>query len=311
MNKRLLIMSDLHIDTNANILFLKKKELKKAYIDYIVSKQDKFDVLLITGDISDNMMYSLTLLRDLQEQIPTKVIKFVPGNHDISNCKMIDKTIHSDSIYSIYLNSPFSLSKPFLLSDDYVIVGGLGWYDYGFVDNYLKEINEKEREETLIELKKTKWRDGRQVDFKLSDKEVAFLENKRYESLFKEFKDKKIILMNHFVPFYRYLIWNKIDDEWCRKNAFMGSAALEDLIEKNPQIKYVLFGHTHERHGVKIIGNRKEICSPLGYVGEWDIEDNRESQFNEDNDIRVFLDEEKINMFVRECEKSSVFIVIK
>lgn len=307
--KRLLIMSDLHIDTNANILFLKKKELKKAYIKYILSKQDEFDVLLIAGDISDNMMYSLTLLRDLQEQIPTKIIKFVPGNHDISNCKMIDETIHSDSIYQIYLNSPFSLSQSLEL-DDYVIIGGLGWYDYGFVDDYLKEINEEEREKSLIELKRTKWRDGRQVDFKLSDKEIAFLENKRYESLFKEFEDKRVILMNHFVPFYRYLIWNKIDDSWCRKNAFMGSAALENLIEKNPHIEYVLFGHTHERHGIQTIGNRKEICSPLGYVGEWDIQDAKSNEFDENNDIRVFLDDEKINMFVRECQKSAVFITL-
>lgn len=303
--KRLLIMSDLHIDTNANILGLKKKKLKKAYIDYIVSKQDKFDILLITGDISDNMMYSLTLLRDLEKEIPNKIIKFVPGNHDVSNYKMsIENTIHSDAIYGIYLASPYGLSKP-LIIDDYVIIGGLGWYDYGFVDYYLKDMNEQDREENLILLKKTKWRDGRQVDFKLSDKEIALLENQRYEYLFKEFKDKKIILMNHFVPFYRYLIWNKIDDEWCRKNAFMGSSYLEDLIEVNEQVEYVLFGHTHERHGIKVVGNRKEICSPLGYVGEWSL--NEEDMSN----IDIFLDEEKINIFVQECEKSSVFIELE
>ena len=284
---RVKVMSDIHVDVNAMIMGLERKDFLNVLLDYLFETRNDFDVLLFVGDLSNDMLYSLKILDAIDKRLELKkIIKFVPGNHDVAFSRGYGNIeIDSTEMLNLYNKSKFSLFEPLELSSNTVLIGGLGWYDYSYYDLFLGDMKEElgldyEFDKYVAGLKYQYWFDGSRINFNDSDVNICGKENLRYGNLISNYKDKDIFLINHFVPFYRYVKVDRSNEIWNICNAFIGSEELGDIIERNSNVKYVAFGHTHSRFGLTEIGERKEICVPLGYFGEWTEFENLSINYN-------------------------------
>ncbi len=75
------------------------------------------------------------------------------------------------------------------------------------------------------------------------------------------FKNQKIWVLTHHAPSYQS-VHEKFKRNGIANGAFVSD--LDDLILKNPQIKYWSHGHTHESFDYKI-GECRIVCNPRGY----------------------------------------------
>lgn len=270
---RVLHISDLHIDVNSRILQIEYKKLEKQILDYFKLIKDNFDIIFIVGDISNNMITSIKFLEKLEQKIGKKVL-FVPGNHDISRDRFFK--VSSETMYNFYKNSKYNLyDNPYKLTDDLYVVGGLGWYDYSFYIDFLgKEAEKINVNSNLKSVKQTMWYDGKNIDFKKDDIKIFQNEINTYIKHLDNIKSlgKNVWLMNHFVPYRQFIEISKVDSTWNECNGFMGSSKLGELIDEYNNVKYVSFGHTHNRFGKVKMDEKYIICNPLGYVGEWETD---------------------------------------
>lgn len=321
---RVKVMSDIHVDVNASILGLERKEFLNVLLDYLFETRNDFDILLFVGDLSNDMLYSLKILNNIDNRLENKkIIKFVPGNHDVSFSRGYGKfEIDSPQMLNLYNESKYGLLEPLELSSNTVLIGGLGWYDYSYYNLFLGDKKEElgldyDFNNYMAKLKYQYWFDGSRINFADSDVNICSNENSRYENLINAYKDKDIFLINHFVPFYRYVKVDRSNEIWNVCNAFIGSEALGDIIEKNKNVKYVAFGHTHFRFGLTEIGERKEICVPLGYFGEWSEFENLSDNYNcSGQELENFVKKdltflEKSQIIKKELKNLNTIITIK
>lgn len=250
---KLLIMSDLHLDKNS---MYSGRNLLPELIDKIKTKNP--DIILIAGDLSNFAEDSLKIIRVIEHNTGVKVL-FIPGNHDM----WVDTHESSDKVYNDFKEDASSIiDKPYALNDEYVVIGDMGWYDYSLAPATIPYYTMRSRKKSL-------WVDAKYVRFNLKDEEVY---DKIHNSLKKQLdahKDKKVIFMNHFVPYADFVVTKSDDAEWNLCNGFMGSSRLGELLDSYSNIEYVIFGHTHERYGTVDYRGKKMICNPLGYMGEW------------------------------------------
>lgn len=249
-----MFLSDIHLDVNEKI---KKKKLKDILLDYIKEKNP--DYLIIAGDLTGGYEYTIELLEEIEEETGVKV-KFVPGNHDIWTNK-----VSSFENYEALKNHKSSLIDNPLELDSYVVIGDMGWYDYTFKPEFMNE------EEVRLH-KPNLWSDAYYAKWGMSDKELYEKMHEKIAKQLEENKDKKVIFVNHFLPYDDFLVF-KNDIKWNTCNAFMGSSKLGELLDSYGNVEYVVFGHTHKRFGLMEFGNKKVICNPVGYTGEWDTTD--------------------------------------
>lgn len=254
---RLLIMSDLHLDKNS---MYSGRNLLPELIEKIKEKNP--DLILIAGDISNFASDSLKIIRVIEEGSGVKVL-FVPGNHDM----WVDINESSEDVYNLFKEDPSSLiGRPYHLNDKYVIVADMGWYDYSLAPATIPYHTMKSRKKTL-------WMDSKYVRFSEPDDKVYSRIHKSLEKQLKEVADKKVIFMNHFVPYQDFVSFKKDDAEWNLCNGFMGSSRLGELLDSFPNVEHVIFGHTHQRYDRTNYRNKNIICRPLGYKGEWKTDD--------------------------------------
>lgn len=253
---RVLIMSDLHLDQNSMSL---GRNLLREFIDKVNTK--KPDIVLIAGDICNFASDTIKIIRVIENQVGVKVL-FIPGNHDI----WVNLNESSMDAYNLLKNDPSSvIDKPYFLNDEYVVVGDMGWYDYTFAPSTISNFVLKSRAKTL-------W-DGKYTRFGMENVELFQM---MYNSLKKQLdsvKDKKVIFMNHFIPYKDFVVYKADSSNWDLCNGYMGSAQLGELLDSYSNIEYVIFGHTHKRFGLIEYRKKQIICNPLGYVGEWKTED--------------------------------------
>lgn len=254
---KLLIMSDLHLDKNS---MYSGRNLLPELIDKVKSKAP--DLILIAGDISNFASDSLKIIRFIENQVGVKVL-FVPGNHDV----WVDINESSTDAYNLFKEDSSSLiGRPYHLNDDYAVVGDMGWYDYSLAPITIPTYTMKSRKKSL-------WMDAKYVRFGESDEDIYQRIHQSLQAQLEKVQNKKVIFMNHFVP-YQDFVKNKPNDaEWNLCNGFMGSSNLGDLLDSFPNVEYVIFGHTHQRIDPLIFRGKNIICRPLGYKGEWKTDD--------------------------------------
>ena len=247
---KVLFLSDIHLDVNRSYL---KTNLLPVLIDYLNEVQP--DVWILAGDLAGDAAYALELLETIEKQTGVE-IKFIPGNHDIWTDQQ-----SSWSSYELFKNHPTSLiDQPFELGE-YVVIGDMGWYDYSLKPNFLNE------EEVLMH-KGNLWNDARYAKWGMTDQALYEQMHQKFEQQFEQYRDRKIIFVNHFIPYEDFLVF-KQNLSWNIANSFMGSARLGELLDRYENIEYVVFGHTHKQFGKIEFGTKTVICNPLGYVGEW------------------------------------------
>ncbi len=247
------ILSDLHVDLN----FRKEKNLILDLCNNIINY--KVDLMLIAGDIANDYQFSLEILKKMEYMTGVKCL-FVPGNHDLWNVKHQDK--NAWDIYNALQAFPGNLSRePYMINEDWVVIGDAGWYDYSFgsPEFDLEEFDRMESNERI-------WMDKIFVQWDRPTREIHHYFYRKLEQLLQRYANKKIIFMTHVVPHEDFTV-KYYPQMWDYFNGFLGSKDYGELV-LNSGVKYAIFGHIHHRKE-KQIGDTTFICNSLGYTREW------------------------------------------
>ncbi|MCJ1655642.1 metallophosphoesterase [Staphylococcus sp. NRL 16/872] len=256
-------ISDLHIDRNPKL----EVQAYLASLTKVAMKRD-IDILLIAGDISNHFQESYQFIRELQYKLSIPVL-FVPGNHDYW---VPDNSITSEEIYEFYAKQPECLiGKPYIINNDWAIVGHTAWYDYSYADNKF-EIERIERGKYYG----ATWQDKVKIDWQMDDRTLSQFTAKQTKNDLEKVSDKNIILMTHIVTHPQFVVPtpHRIFDFF---NAFIGTRDFDSLY-KNFSIKYSIMGHVHFRKTLFDNGVTY-MCPCLGYRREWRT-DNIEEEMN-------------------------------
>ncbi|MEH6949710.1 metallophosphoesterase [Bacillus sp. JJ634] len=256
--KNIVVFSDSHLDVNSNQM---GRNLLSELISVI--KDKKTDLIIISGDLTNFADNTLKIIDVIQYQIGTKVL-FIPGNHDV----WVDQNQSSWDGYNIIKSHDSSLiDKPYVINNEYAVIGDMGWYDYSFSPETIPH-------SILRSRKKKLWNDSVYARWNMNDIDLQRIMIDKFEKQLSTFKDKKIIFVNHFIPYKEFITFKANDANWNLCNAFMGSSDLGGLLDQYSNIEWVLFGHTHKRYGViRDFHGKNIICNPLGYKGEWESDD--------------------------------------
>lgn len=251
---RVSFISDLHVDLNRRAsINAYRYELS------LLLEEEESDLLVIGGDISNNVQTTLDFVEVLEKDVGIPVY-FIPGNHDFW-----EDSVKKDTwgLYRIYQQHPQSLvESPLKLTDEYSLVGHPAWYNHAVYDK--NKYNEEE-----IELGKYRfayWQDKLNLDWQGTDREVS----KHFAEIIKKDLEKvetdKIILQTHMItiPEFTMPMPHKIFDFF---NAYIATDDLEGIHKKYP-ISHQFMGHVHFRAQVKKEGSRF-ITNSLGYRREW------------------------------------------
>lgn len=264
---RLGMISDLHVDVNLlegtqSLLDLLSEEVKKQEVKY----------LLIAGDISNNYVRTLNFIEEIEEKAGVKCL-FVPGNHDIWNAEW--PNMNAWEIYKELQQFPRNLAKePFILNDDWVVIGDLGWYDFSFGGQGFDHVKFEQ-----MEIDGRIWKDKLYAAWEMPTVEVHQTFYAKLQMQLEAYSDKQIILMLHVVPHRDFTVPATFHHTWDYLNAFLGSKEYGELILSYP-VRYAVFGHVHFRKQLRI-DETLFICSCLGYMREWSKPDCPEQEIAE------------------------------
>lgn len=253
-------VSDLHIDRNSDYT---DDDLISTFSEVI--QNQKIDMLLIAGDISNHYLKTNAFLKNIEDRSGIPVI-FVPGNHDYwARDHYLKDTNRIDDFFN---KQTYSLvGNPRSLNSDWAVVGSPGWYDYGYGNTDLYDEKAFARKQYGF----ASWNDKHYVNWGRSDQEVSSeMLSQLYEDL-ESVKNKNIILMTHiathseFVMPLPHRVYNYA-------NAFLGAKTYESIYADFPTIRYSIMGHVHFR---KIIneGNKTFISACVGNHKHWKVKD--------------------------------------
>lgn len=254
------VLSDLHIDGNALAL-----QEATSFVDLIANMvhKEQVDHLLIAGDISNDYVQSLNFLTELEQAARCKVL-FVPGNHDYWS--KINGEERTQKIYEAFKQDCTSiLEKPYLLNDEWAIVGNTGWYDYSFGSSEFSTDDFNR----MSYLERT-WQDKLYVHWGRTNQDMHQWFYNKIEQDLQAVGNRKIILITHMVTHPEFIV-PMPNEMFAYFNAFIGSSMYEQLIEKYP-INYSIMGHIHYRKRM-MISQTEYICACLGNKNEWKTTD--------------------------------------
>jgi 3',5'-cyclic AMP phosphodiesterase CpdA len=118
------ILSDIHVDLNRT-----ERGDVTAAICQTLEKED-IDLFICAGDVADDFQRTMETIEDIRTRSLRRCL-FVPGNHDI--WVEYHPEMNSRQIYEILQQLPDNLSnRPIPLTDEWIAIGDLGWYDYSF-----------------------------------------------------------------------------------------------------------------------------------------------------------------------------------
>ena len=253
---RIGILSDLHVDQNNAGL---QTTVQDALVQ--VARERESDLLIVAGDISSDYGQTLDVLREIEAKAGVPCL-FVPGNHDLWNIRHPD--MDAWTIYEALQRYEHNLSAaPYVIDDEWVVIGDAGWYDFSFGDAEFQE-------EEFLDMRRGKrlWKDKTYVKWNQPPPEVSRFFRDKIKKQLEQYKDRNIILVTHVVPDDRFTVPAAYKD-WSYFNAFLGSRSYGDLIrEYEGSIRCAVFGHAHFRKQ-ESLGDTELICNCLGNRREW------------------------------------------
>ncbi|MHC8515995.1 metallophosphoesterase [Sporosarcina sp. ITBMC105] len=254
---RIGVISDLHIDQREN-----SDLLYASYLAQLVklAGQQQLDCLVIAGDISNDSQLTLKFISDLDSRLRCP-IRFVAGNHDLWT--LADKEKNTEQIAARLQADPRSLqNRPYVLNDEWAIIGHSGWYDYSFGNQFTthEQFSQKQYNGRT-------WKDHLYIDWNMTDEEVVEQSLIQLQSDFEQIGDRQVILCLHMVATDAFIVPtpHPVFDYF---NAFLGSKRYAEWIVSRPSIRYILNGHVHYR---KRFTKHEQtyICACLGNESEW------------------------------------------
>ena len=248
-NKNLSIdlISDLHIDQWSNHI-----KIKYPYGDIVhkpIELNNKSDILIIAGDISDDIDISIEYINDISQKY--KKVLFVDGNHEHVNAypELYDIKDIYDKIKLLNNDKIVYLPHNEHIIDDKVFIGYCGWWDY----NEKKDINKAKK---YFNKWIPEFSEDDNIKFMDSVLNRAEYEYEKIKDLINKYdKDKsinKIILVTHSVGHYSFKVVDKSTDY---------NTMFKNI--KSNKLTHWLFGHTHYDIHDKIEGV-EYVCNPRG-----------------------------------------------
>jgi putative phosphoesterase len=248
------ILSDIHVDLNNT----GTDDVTSAVCQTI--ETENIDLFICAGDVADDYRRTMQTIEEIRTRTGRRCL-FVPGNHDI--WVEYHPKMNSRQIYEALGDLPDNLSTiPVPLTDDWIVIGDLGWYDYSFGSaEYTKEDFDRMRFGERI------WQDGIKA---IWNRGTVEQHRHFYDKLKRQLEahtDKRIIFVTHVLPINDFTVHNR-NAMWDYLNAFLGSPEYGDLVGRHSNVKYAISGHVHYRKK-KRIGETEYICNCLGYIDEW------------------------------------------
>ena len=260
---KILIISDLHCGYNSSIC--------GGSVEYgFENKINDYDLVLIAGDTGEDYITESLYLNRLRNKITgnTKIC-VVAGNHlgynkvnlgNYENTKehalLTLRQVYNDEIYYLENNT--------LELNDLVVVGCCLYTDFSLNND---EIRDKYKAEYYInDFKYVKTMDYDESYIRNVTSEDYIKWHKRsvdfIQQACKKYKDKKIILLTHFLVTPKSIsekyVGNELNSFYCTD--------LEWLLKENKNIVLVVSGHSHEPSDV-FVGDTRVILEPYGYCG--------------------------------------------
>lgn len=240
-------------------------------VDQIIASCNKTDskILLIAGDISDNIKSTIYVKKELQKHYD--IVLFELGNHD-----RYSNTIDDVDLTVQALNDPtfFNSQNRFYIVDRTVFISVTGWYDLKCYEHLGFSFDEAKQEWYNIK------RDSQYIFH--SDKfpwDYAELEKNELVSLVKRFDQDNdidnIVISTHMIPSKDFVNIRGIP-EWDRSTPSYVNSFMVDEVSKentNKKIKLWVYGHTHDRDNF-IYNDIQFINNARGYGMQtygWDI----------------------------------------
>ena len=241
------LISDLHIDQWSTEYNIKYPYGIVKDIPFHIDK--KSDILVVAGDISDDLNLSLKWMDEISHKY--KKILFVDGNHEHVNAypSLYDINYIHDSVKSLNNDKINYLPNSEYIIDDKVFIGYCGWWDYDnkqslesgkkYFNKWIPNFTEKDN-----------------IQFMNNVLTRAEYEYKKIKELLKKYENdysiNKIILVTHSVGHKDFKVISKSTDY---------NTMFNDI--KSSKLKYWLFGHTHYQINDKV-NNIQFICNPRG-----------------------------------------------
>ncbi len=251
---RLAFISDIHID-----LLTSEEELISAFIE--TRRNQHIDVLVIAGDISENVDITIDFINRLNEVLSCKVY-YVPGNHDLWNKH---NQLNTLDIYKRFQAHDLCLvNQVIVLNEEWCLFGDVFWYDYSLAD--------KKHPEDLLRLKHyddRTWQDFYFVNWDKNDDDQCQDMIDLMQEKVNGYKDKKKILVSHMINHLNFTVPESMGEKWSFFNGFLGSQSLQKFVLDN-QFNLAVCGHVHFRNAFR---DRETlfICPCLGYEKEWPL----------------------------------------
>ena len=246
-------ISDLHIDRHPK---LNAQHYLDTLVDVVIKRE--IELLVIAGDISNDYRQVIQFINDLKEKLNIPIL-FVPGNHDLWS-DGTDKS--SQEIFDIYTQQDACLIKqPYIIDDEWAIVGHTGWYDYAFANGKF----------SLEKLERGKhygatWQDKVRMDCDMTDKALSLQAAQQVEADIERVGTRKMILVTHIVTHPAFVVPtpHRIFDFF---NAYIGTKYF-NYIYDSYNIQYSIMGHVHFR---KTLTEKSVhyLCPCLGYQRQW------------------------------------------
>lgn len=254
---KIAVLSDIHIDYN------KKYEVTRNLIEFL--GENDCSSIIIAGDISSDYKETEKFLDKMSEESISTY--FVLGNHDYWNKEIsFFETIRHFIEYTKDNRFTKYLDVRFFKAGESVIVGNSGWYDYSFRPAYVS-IKEADK----MRHAGGTWPDKRFIDYGgFSNIKIAniLLKDLKLQMTVPIQQNKNIISVTHIVPDSRFATFVG-DDSYDYCTSFFGNTSIGEYYKETPEIKTIIFGHTHTPFDITI-AEQRYICSPLGYYShEW------------------------------------------
>lgn len=245
---KLAVLSDLHVDIN---------HIQTADLEVIASylQEQQVTHLHLAGDIANKVSRALAVVDFFQEYLQ---VTFNWGNHEMADLKAHE--------IEVFQHPAFLNNAAISLNEKTVLVGYNGWYDYRFAENL--------SEEKIRQMKQLFWYD-RMIPRTGSDPLLDHQLLQGLRPLLDQLReaDKEVIFATHFVPRREFIVYQSRKEfmRWNQLNAFLGSAGLGELLAEYPNLRQVVFGHTHRRFPDLTLNGAVYSCRPLGYYYEWQL----------------------------------------
>lgn len=251
------LISDIHLDHSKN-------GLEEEFIKTM--KQQDIDVLIIAGDITEDVDDTIAFIDNINQLLPVPVY-YVPGNHDMWNRKSGKDTL---DIYNQYKSHKYCITGKTINIDGFNFIGDIFWYDYSYANQemFSQEFLNGGKHDLRV------WKDKLYIDWKQEDQAVSKMMIDQLKNKLQMIDPRKTVVVSHMINHPYFKVPEHFKKEWGFFNAFLGAKSLyQTLIDNNVLLS--VCGHVHFRRTLKENGTTF-VCSCLGYKREWKL-------YNKDN----------------------------